>query len=550
GSWPTGGAVDVAVMGHGDSREVYIADGDGGLKVLDGSAGADATVRTLSHVPTSSVQLTHGDVQMLCAGGPAGFVVYSLNTPAAPKVEFRDSSANVRAIATYDGFGKSLAVAVGASGMRVYDMRDPLHPVADGAVADASGSAVSVADTADAQVYAFIVRNAATVASYDLTNPAHPTLFDSFPSTGVQSVQVARDLAGRQYAYIASSAGMKILDVFNMGQSLRISGTATPERPLDVAVLARDGKPAVAFVADTGKEVSAFSVADPFTVSRKSLVGMIPAADARSLAIGDGPTGVPTLYVADGTSGVKLFDVSRMLEASAAPRADSANGSSPLSAKLIGGFNTDGLVRSVAPGADPRYIYLADAKAGLIELDVSDPKQPQQIASLSTPDPRQVVVAGEDAYIADFAQGLVIADIRNPTKLVRVGTVAGLSATSLALYTARNGREYACVLGLSGVSIIDVTDPARARVVARYPTDSAEQVHVAGSYLYVADGFRGLTILDISNPSDPRKVSTSDLQYASAVDVAGDYAFVADPQGLNVVQVLIPSWITEGRIAH
>ena len=550
GSWPTGGAVDVAVVGHGNSREVYIACGDGGLKVLDGSGGADAVVRTLSHEPTTSVQVTHGDVQLLCAGGPSGFAVYSLDTPATPQVEFRDDSGPVQSIATYDGFGKSIAVAVGETGMRVYDLHDPLHPVVDGVVPGASGSAVSVADTADAQVYAFIVRNGATVASYDLTNPAEPTLFDSFPSDGVRSVQVARNLAGRQYAYVASTTGMKILDVFNLGQSLRISGTLTPGRPLDVAVLARAGNPAVAFVADTGKEVSAFSVADPFTVSRRSLIGLIPAADARSIAIGNGPTGAPTLYVADGTSGVKFYDVSRIVEASAASSADSTSGRSPLSAKLIGGFNTDGLVRSVAPGADPRYIYLADAKAGLIELDVSNPEQPEQVAVLSTPDPRQVVATRQYAYIADFSQGLVITDIRNPAKLVKVGSVPGLSATSLALYSARNGRQYACVLGLSGVSIIDVTDPAHARLVSRYPTDSAARVHVAGSYLYVADGFRGLTVLDISNPAEPRKVSTSDLQYASAVDVAGDFAFVADPQGLNVVQILIPSWITEGRIAH
>ncbi|HUX12701.1 MAG TPA: hypothetical protein VMW87_06710, partial [Spirochaetia bacterium] len=450
---------------------------------------------------------------------------------------FTDGSSAVSALAGYSGYGRAVVATVGAGGLRVYNLHGT--PRLTGSTR-ASGSGISIADTADAQIYAFVVQDASTIASYDLSDPAHPALFDAFSSPGATAVEVARDVTGRQYAYVADGSGLKILDVFNIGQSLRISKIGISDRPIDVAVVARSGKPLLALVADTGAEVRIFDAANPFAVDPRSLAGVIPAKDARSLTVTTDGKGRPLVYVANGASGVDLYDLTPTVL-----KAESGKGSAP--AELLGSFNTNGTVRSVAAGSPDGRVYVADAKVGMIVLDMSDPKQTRQLGSYPSTDARQVAVDGNYVFLADYVEGLLVLDVSDPAHPKRVAGIAGLRARVVALYHGANRRTYACVVGLNGISLVNVSDPTHPELSGVYATDSAENLKVAGSYAYVAEGYRGLTVLDLSNPERIRKVSTSDLQYAGAVDVSGDFAFVTDPEGLNVVQILIPDWITQAR---
>ena len=105
------------------------------------------------------------------------------------------------------------------------------------------------------------------------------------------------------------------------------------------------------------------------------------------------------------------------------------------------------------------------------------------------------------------------------------------------------------VTDAEGLKIVDVTNPARPRLVtgATVRIDSANGLYVARTYAYVASGSKGLTIVDIEKPEQPRVDQTFDAGGAltDARDVkvamtnASVYAYVADGRnGLRVVQLV------------
>jgi choice-of-anchor B domain-containing protein len=86
-------------------------------------------------------------------------------------------------------------------------------------------------------------------------------------------------------------------------------------------------------------------------------------------------------------------------------------------------------------------------------------------------------------------------------------------------YTAPDGRRFA-LTGLStGLSIVEVTDPARPRNVALIPGAASQwrEVKTYGPYAYVTtEAKAGLDIVDLSNPDHPEKVATYTATFKSA----------------------------------
>jgi hypothetical protein len=101
------------------------------------------------------------------------------------------------------------------------------------------------------------------------------------------------------------------------------------------------------------------------------------------------------------------------------------------------------------------------------------------------------------------------------------------------------------VAEINGLRIMDVSDPTAPTEIGFYPTPGfAENVAIAGSFAYVADGPGGLHIINVYNPAAPTKVGfyTTGGLYARNVAVVGKYAYVADFSGpLYVVNVSNPA---------
>ncbi len=104
--------------------------------------------------------------------------------------------------------------------------------------------------------------------------------------------------------------------------------------------------------------------------------------------------------------------------------------------------------------------------------------------------------------------------------------------------------SYTCVAdGVSGLQVIDITNPQSPRIVGSLDTPGdARGVAVSGSYAYVADGASGLQVIDITNPQSPRIVGSVDTPgRAWGIAVSGDYAYVAGgASGLQVIDITNP----------
>jgi len=143
--------------------------------------------------------------------------------------------------------------------------------------------------------------------------------------------------------------------------------------------------------------------------------------------------------------------------------------------------------------------------------------------------------------------------IRAILKLVEVGSFASRGyATSVWV---EGDRAY-LIVGVAGLLILDVSDPAAPREIGSHSTTGyAQAVAVSGKYAYVADRGGGLVIVDVSNPAAPvQAASVKTPGSAQGVSLRGKYACVADQQGgLQVIDIgnpaqpqIVGAWATAG----
>ena len=158
------------------------------------------------------------------------------------------------------------------------------------------------------------------------------------------------------------------------------------------------------------------------------------------------------------------------------------------------------------------YVYVTDRYEGLIVVGVAttingNPLDnflhreltfnPNGILNGAT----SITIVGTYAYICCDA-GLVVVSLDNP-KCPQVTTVLGSDVVFLPRAVQAQFR-YAFVCDAQGIKVLDITDLARPRPVARLDLAEANAIYLAHTYAYVAAGPRGLVILDIENPERPR----------------------------------------------
>jgi hypothetical protein len=93
----------------------------------------------------------------------------------------------------------------------------------------------------------------------------------------------------------------------------------------------------------------------------------------------------------------------------------------PFELTLAGSYGT--AVNAAGVAIAGNYAFVADDAAGLLVVDISDPSNPLLAGSYNTPNSaRDVAIAGDYAYVADFESGLQVLDISSPTSPSFVGS--------------------------------------------------------------------------------------------------------------------------------
>ncbi len=275
------------------------------------------------------------------ADAGTGILVLNISNPAAPTLA-GSYSTGVTDVSQIDIDDTRLYVA-GGTKLTILDIANPVVPQLLGTYTDAGG--MSIGNVASAGNYAYITgrlpSNQPTLEVLDVSNPAAPPLVGSLAVSNNADLTVSGN-----YVYVVGGQTVDIVNVYStLNPTLTLAGTytspTTSTNYLGVQVFGSN-----AYLNDTITGLTLVSVANP---SAPTLTANFPGQYGSGLAISNGyvflggyftgglivydiaSTGTPvyvtsisgsgnaygvtvandTAYVAAGTSGVELIDVSK-----------------------------------------------------------------------------------------------------------------------------------------------------------------------------------------------------------------------------------------------
>lgn len=120
---------------------------------------------------------------------------------------------------------------------------------------------------------------------------------------------------------------------------------------------------------------------------------------------------------------------------------------------------------------------------------------------------------------------------------------ASLSLSTRAEDVHVSGSYAFVAAGEDGLRIADISIPSQPQWIGQYNTPAHSYgVTVRGNYAYLADGRGCFKVFDISNPSTPVFKGQDHYTTARSVCIAGDYAFVGDNWWkLHVISIADPT---------
>ena len=204
-------------------------------------------------------------------------------------------------------------------------------------------------------------------------------------------------------------------------------------------------------------------------------------------------------------------------------------------------FNPGGILNGAVNGVVAgNYLYVC-CDAGLVVVDISKIGTELVVAALKlNPDGTKALNFKDIEKIATKAD----------PELLKVVSVIPLNQPK----AVRIQFRYAFVVDADGMKVIDVTDPASARLIdgASVPFKDARNLYLSRTYAYVAAGCEGLAIVDIEKAESPRldQTYTADGHLDDVQDVklgmtnASIFAYLANGHhGLAVVQLTSPETV-------
>ncbi len=280
------------------------------------------------------------------------------------------------------------------------------------------------------------------------------------------------------------------------------------------------------------------------------------------------------LFLADGPSGLRVYDIAQIANKSVAQRIVPAPfsplgnkvrlGTADATAVALAANNPMDLNRTSRPENQEqplspifRYAFVTDSVEGLIVVDINTftDGNPENnfIKRDATYNPdgaltgaQNITIAGNYAYISSTKTGLNIVDISKPTSPRLVATVGPPAVVEPRAVQVQ--FRYAFVVDREGLKVVDITTPQRPRVTAgRVPIKDARSIYLMRTFAYIAAGAEGLGIVDIERPEAPGPATFFNpdgvMNDANALTIgatyAGQYAYVADGKnGLRVVKLI------------
>jgi hypothetical protein len=234
----------------------------------------------------------------------------------------------------------------------------------------------------------------------------------------------------------------------------------------------------------------------------------------------------------------------------------------PWAPRRIGSVILPGAAFGLRASGD--LVAVAVGAEGVVIVDVGDPAQPRILGrTTDLPFGGDVVLFGHHVLVAGGVGGLVVLDIADPAipRVVFVERGPGNQASgspalgidltgTLAVVSFRASTRY---LGIGGVGVYDVSDPATPRVISAIDVPASPfDVRACGDKVFVTHEDEGMSIFDLSSPNSPRQVARHTTTPAYDVRIDGMRAYVM-AQGtveiLDLSQIAYPVLLGHEHLA-
>ena len=502
GQWDSPGSAEGLAV---DGTLLYLADGPFGLQLVDVSDPASpapiASVFDTNFAFDVAIQKPYAFI----AGADAGLLIADISVPSAPReVAILDTPGYARAVAI-DGAAVYLADQWG--GVRVVSIAQPVRPREIASVALPSWAfAVAISGAT-----LHVATGSQGLHTLDISDPSRPRASGTYPIPLKLSWKLAVS-NGRAFVGVRTE-GVHIVDLSQPAAARRL-GTISPL--VSAVAIAVRGDFAHVLTADQGMRV--FDLSDPNKMRPRGAYGSTGHHGACIEAVGD-----RHVYVCGNVQFRAQLDV-----------LDVSNADQPsivTSLPVTGG----GAIDLLHQGS---LLYLPD-EVGLEVFDVSNPAAPLFKGLIAfTPvsfGATSVAVIGTTAFINDGDNGLKALDVSDPANMRIVGTLPSSLGGRVSEIVYRDGFLY----GTTGLPspefvVLDVRDPLRMVRVGSTALTSvvSNDVLLDGPYAYVANGAGGVAVIDIRDPAHPMRIAQIPISgFAKQLALKDDRLLVTAGEG-------------------
>lgn len=227
----------------------------------------------------------------------------------------------------------------------------------------------------------------------------------------------------------------------------------------------------------------------------------------------------------------------------------------PFMPSVIGSMDLQVPVKWIA--LDPPYAYLASGVAGVMIIDISDPKAPKQFHTIASSNITTAVsIAGHYLYVTesssnyrrDLSGFLKVFDITNPAAPIPVATLE-MPYFSQGITIIGNQVYLAC----AGLCVVDISEPLEPHLTAFHEGSGFfyDDIAVAGSHAFISENQycdivivcpRRVSIVDLTSPGrlateeNKAETKTSSGQGAGkGIVVLNSWLYLAEETGLTIM---------------
>jgi hypothetical protein len=528
-----------------------------------------------------------------------GLMVVDPSEPSSPRVVSRLAlPGEVHSLAVFDDL---VWVADGSAGARAVDLSDPAHPQETMFLAT-PGVARSVvvnggwALIADGDLQAVSLDPGAVLsgsielggASIDLV-VSGDTAFVAAAHDGLYVIDVSSPLEMTEIAHLqlqsyaveqsqdhlfvaAGSAGLRVFNVATPGYPIEIGSLSTPTEAISLS-LSGD-----VLALGTTADMRLIDVSTPASPSEIGAVEILGGARALVVSgervyVTRAATTAPIIDIAApqapavagqvfcDRAGDAVVAADLVLVTLGDPNEEYVSGFTILDLTALPGhaeLSTVKLEHSTALAAQDTFVYVAGN--GLLQVfDISNPGQPDQVATMPLPYPAIDIAVGADLLVVSDQTGLRVVDVSNPLSPNEIGFTPsdrGYGELAVAGDHVYAGWGYVLWEGYSGsMAVYDLESAATPVEITSVTTGKPVEILFRGERTYVL-GWGGslgmvwpsVAIFDTSSPADPRELRQleSAEYYDSQGDLAmlGRWAILANNGRVHVASTSVPwsSW--------